>query len=692
MRNLIASTLVLLGSVGALTHVQAQIEVQLYETTVIAPSMRFSHSAPSLSSSAFHTVDLELQVENIHSFVERVAEPRGCQTIEMYNSIEWCAVGLKIIRPSNYSEFVDIQYDQGKVFEFENGISPFAEIDANVILSTRFTPKTSSSDTRDVRIDRIWLAPYFDNQFGDTNLPPSAPRDLTVYIYSDDGGRPGVVLFSKVIEDPRDFTQVRNFDLDFFELDFSGEGIGVLPDVIHIAYGNAGNDENNLALAVAPYATENVSHLNLDGEWGSLWTDIFVNGENIFNETVIPIRARFQLGPTDGSLHFAQQVEDQIFSEGQTITPLILPEATRGELPISYSLRPELPAGLNFDASNRTIRGTPAEVTSSPVAYTYTATDASGNTASLQFMIEIYSSQVEFVDIQYDEGEVSAFDDGGGVFFGRQGTPRYSTIFTPKGSSADNREVQIDRIWLAPYFDNQFQNSTLPASAPRDLTIYIYSDDRGIPGDVLFSKMIEDPRDFTQVRDLDLDFFELDLSNEGIGVLPDEIHIAIGDAGNDDNILVMGVAPYVTENLSHIYLDGVWIPLWTGSIGGMNVLNETVIPIRARFRLQGEFPVQVSQETTVPETFVVHGNYPNPFQKSTNLQFDLPTSARVTVEVIDMLGRRVLTVPPVDLSAGWGKQIEVDGQSLPSGHYLYRMVMHSEMGNAIQTGQFVHFR
>ncbi len=303
------------------------------------------------------------------------------------------------------------------------------------------------------------------------------------------------------------------------------------------------------------------------------------------------------------------------------------------------------------------------------------------------------SDNSEFVYIQYDQGRLFEADVDATIILRSLDHDRWSTRFIPKISSGDDREVRIDRIWLAPYYDNQFRRPDYSPSSPRDLTVYIYSDDGGRPGDVLFSKVIDDPRDFVRFSDIELDFFELDLSNEGIDALPDVIHIAYGDAGNDDNILFLGLAPYAMEDLSHVYVDNAWIPLWTSLfVADEYLFNETVVPIRARFELIGDSPVQVEQETTLPETFVVHGNYPNPFQRSTNLQFDLPFSARVTVEIIDMLGQRVLTVPPVDLSAGWGKQIEVEGQSLPSGHYLYHMVMHSEMGNAVQTGQFVHFR
>ena len=194
--------------------------------------------------------------------------------------------------------------------------------------------------------------------------------------------------FSKVIEDPRAFASVTTLDLDFFELDLSNEGIGVLPDVIHIAFGNAGNDENTLVIGAAPYATENVSHLYLNDRWREFWT-ITVDSGSSYDGAMIPIRARFRLSGTGDSLQFVQQITDQSFLEGQTIVPLILPEATGGDPPISYSLMPGLPAGLSFESSTRTIHGTPVEITAAPVAYTYTATDASGNIASLRFTIEI---------------------------------------------------------------------------------------------------------------------------------------------------------------------------------------------------------------------------------------------------------------------------------------------------------------
>ncbi len=75
-----------------------------------------------------------------------------------------------------------------------------------------------------------------------------------------------------------------------------------------------------------------------------------------------------------------------------------------------------------------------------------------------------------------------------------------------------------------------------------------------------------------------------------------------------------------------------------------------------------------------PAGFLLYGNYPNPFNPSTTLLFDLPAQAGVAVEVYDAAGRQVLVLPPQPMAAGTGQQIEIDASALPSGMYLYRVV------------------
>ena len=109
------------------------------------------------------------------------------------------------------------------------------------------------------------------------------------------------------------------------------------------------------------------------------------------------------------------------------------------------------------------------------------------------------------------------------------------------------------------------------------------------------------------------------------------------------------------------------------------------------FNIEVVLPVSTEDES-LPQALVLHGNYPNPFRHSTRLMMDLPWPARVTVEVMDVMGRRVFTVPSVDLAPGWQRGIDLSGASLSSGLYLYRVHASSPQGSVVHVGRFVRIR
>ena len=79
----------------------------------------------------------------------------------------------------------------------------------------------------------------------------------------------------------------------------------------------------------------------------------------------------------------------------------------------------------------------------------------------------------------------------------------------------------------------------------------------------------------------------------------------------------------------------------------------------------------------LPEAFVLHANYPNPFNPVTTIEFELPEAAAVRLEVFDMMGRRVATLVDGQLDAGrhstnWNARSDA-GSPVASGVYIYRM-------------------
>lgn len=80
----------------------------------------------------------------------------------------------------------------------------------------------------------------------------------------------------------------------------------------------------------------------------------------------------------------------------------------------------------------------------------------------------------------------------------------------------------------------------------------------------------------------------------------------------------------------------------------------------------------VSEAPIRPEGHLLLPNSPNPFNPSTEIRFMLATAAFATVEVFDVLGRKVATPVAARLEAGPHKT-SWDARSLPSGVYFYRL-------------------
>ena len=74
----------------------------------------------------------------------------------------------------------------------------------------------------------------------------------------------------------------------------------------------------------------------------------------------------------------------------------------------------------------------------------------------------------------------------------------------------------------------------------------------------------------------------------------------------------------------------------------------------------------------IPTDFALHQNYPNPFNPSTHISFDLPSRSFVSLDIFDLLGRRVATLADGVLESG-RHELEWNASNYPSGMYLYRL-------------------
>lgn len=91
-----------------------------------------------------------------------------------------------------------------------------------------------------------------------------------------------------------------------------------------------------------------------------------------------------------------------------------------------------------------------------------------------------------------------------------------------------------------------------------------------------------------------------------------------------------------------------------------------------------KFVVNISRNVTSVEenggvsSFKLDGNYPNPFNPSTKISFQLPFAAEVSLTVYNSSGEIVGAIK--NLQRDSGKQsIDFDGTNLPSGIYFYKI-------------------
>ena len=85
----------------------------------------------------------------------------------------------------------------------------------------------------------------------------------------------------------------------------------------------------------------------------------------------------------------------------------------------------------------------------------------------------------------------------------------------------------------------------------------------------------------------------------------------------------------------------------------------------------------INEIPTVASSFKLYDNFPNPFNPTTTLQYDLPEDEMVKIMIYDLMGRQVKTLVNNQQSAGfksiiWDATNET-GQPVSAGMYLYRI-------------------
>jgi hypothetical protein len=85
-----------------------------------------------------------------------------------------------------------------------------------------------------------------------------------------------------------------------------------------------------------------------------------------------------------------------------------------------------------------------------------------------------------------------------------------------------------------------------------------------------------------------------------------------------------------------------------------------------------KFSNVVNADIVSPANFELSNAYPNPWNPTTTIRYNVPMSSPVTIKLFDAIGREVVTLVNEMKPAG-SYQITLNGNGLSSGMYYYQM-------------------
>jgi hypothetical protein len=88
-----------------------------------------------------------------------------------------------------------------------------------------------------------------------------------------------------------------------------------------------------------------------------------------------------------------------------------------------------------------------------------------------------------------------------------------------------------------------------------------------------------------------------------------------------------------------------------------------------------------SEVVSTPSEFRLHPSFPNPFNPSTTIRYELADISLVTIKVYDVIGQEVATLMNNEQQQSGEHDVRFNASSLASGIYYYRLTAYSSTGN-----------
>ena len=137
--------------------------------------------------------------------------------------------------------------------------------------------------------------------------------------------------------------------------------------------------------------------------------------------------------------------------------------------------------------------------------------------------------------------------------------------------------------------------------------------------------------------------------------------------GIDQGPIVLMIENYLTQRVWETFMKSPYIQTGLQRAGFTKVTGVNGMP-------------------AAPRRFGLQQNFPNPFNPSTTIVFDLPSEGRVRLTVTDLLGKEVAMLADERRPAGTHEvRFDAASLSLPSGVYFYTLAA----GGSVQSRKMV---
>jgi hypothetical protein len=97
-----------------------------------------------------------------------------------------------------------------------------------------------------------------------------------------------------------------------------------------------------------------------------------------------------------------------------------------------------------------------------------------------------------------------------------------------------------------------------------------------------------------------------------------------------------------------------------------------------------EYSNEVLAEVGAPTNFALMQNYPNPFNPSTTIEFSIPQTSNVSIQVYSVIGELVASPVNQTINAGYHR-LNFNAGNLPSGTYVYQLKAIGQNGTFVDT-------